>query len=603
MTNILFRKTLRCLFVLLSLLLVFPLVGKALTGGFPVAGAAVSGDQLLDGVMLGFVLLAILMGAIVGVVTSSRLLVLNALVLLCYASLTLVVNGYLLYWPAALPWARELVAVLCAAVFLLCCFFVYTLFCMRFLGRGFNRMALVFAGLTVLMLLQGGYWFWRQFSEQAWLFPGDRFSLQSSFLFVLLLILTLILEFRQLLKRERRALDELSNLQRAEHERLESQVEQRTVQLRESLKARSSLLGRISHDLRSPLNSIINYARESRASPNNEYLERIERHARHQLTFLDDLIAFSRTELQQIELSLAPGYLFGFLHEIEEEGRFLARKNNNVLRCELANDLPTVVSADFQQLRRVLINLLNNAAKFTRDGLIVLQVEVLLRQEHGSVLRFTVRDSGSGFPADSSRQMQQAFQRGSNAAGVEGFGLGLSIVAELLQQMGAALRIESEPGHGSLLSFELDLGCASEEELDTVFQEDYAQGEDGEGVRIVLVDDIALTRAFLGDLLLGYGYDVTTVATAEEALMHLAQDPVDLLITDQLMPGTDGWALLREVRLQYAGLPVLLYSSMPPRPSPSHQYLAFDSALLKPASTEALLDRIQGLCCRSIATG
>ena len=608
---------------------------------------SMSAEHLLDGFTVGAVLLIVLVGLVVGVVIRSKVLVLNGLALLFYCTFVLAVDGYLFYWPTLLPWSRAAVAILSAITYAFGYFFIFELFRMRFLGRWFNAITLGLVCVTVFVLLQGAFGDFFMSRERfyillfgiyillpvslllsvirrvpvswlAWLlclqlsFQGiywlyrnvvldyefevlDGFSLQTSFFLALVLVCTLISEVRQLRKREREANEEVAHLQRAKHERLESQVEQRTTQLRESLEARSSLLGRISHDLRSPLGSIINYAREARASSSVGYLRRIERLAGQQLSLLDDLVALSRVELQHIELSLAPGYLFGFLREIEEEGSFLAQRGNNVLRCDFAEDLPAIVNADFQQLRRVLMNLLSNAAKFTRDGLIVLQVSAV-REEASVRLRFTVRDTGVGFPAENSYRMLEAFRRGDNASGVDGFGLGLSIVVELLKQMDAALQVNSVPGGGSAFSFALQLEVGSEEEVDSVFHEDYASGVDGDGFSILLVDDVELTREFLGDLLLGYGFDVVTVATAEEALEELERSPFDLLVTDQLMPGIDGWELLQVVRSRYGALPVLLYSSLPPRPKAAYSDLAFDASLLKPSSTEALLEQVQSLC-------
>ncbi|MEE3157577.1 MAG: response regulator, partial [Pseudomonadota bacterium] len=207
-----------------------------------------------------------------------------------------------------------------------------------------------------------------------------------------------------------------------------------------------------------------------------------------------------------------------------------------------------------------------------------------------------VRDSGVGFPAESSYQMVRAFQRGRNATGIDGVGLGLSIVVELLKQMGSELRIDSGPEGGSVFYFEVTLEEASEEEVDFVFRENHTSGVQGDGCSILLVDDVELTRVFLSELLLGYGFDVTAVASAEQALVELEQGWVDLLISDQLMPGVDGWELLRMVRSRFPDLPALLYSSTPPSPQPSQRDLAFDAALLKPASTDALLEHIQRLC-------
>lgn len=608
---------------------------------------ATSAEQMLDGVTIGAVVLIVLIGLVVGTLLRSKLLLLNGLVLLSYGAFTLSVDGYLFYLPELLPWSREVIAVLSAITFGLGYFFIFLLFRMRFLDRWFNVLVLSFvvvmvwvllqgalgdflvsrqrfyslvAGVYILvpaalmlafwrrvpvswlawllcleMSLQGGLWAWRTLSGDYELGVLDGFTLQSSVFLALLLVCTLASEARQLWRRERDASEEVAAILAAEQERLESKVEQRTAQLRESLDARSTLLGQISHDLRSPLGSILNAVHDARTGAPAIHLERIERLAGQQLGLLDDLIALSRAELQHIELSLAPGYLHGFLREIEGEGSYLAQRRNNVLRCEFAADLPAIVSADFQQLRRVLMNLLSNAAKFTSDGLIVLQVGVRSGAS-GAVLYFCVRDSGVGFPAESSYQMVRAFQRGRNATGIDGVGLGLSIVVELLKQMGSELRIDSGPEGGSVFYFEVTLEEASEEEVDFVFRENHTSGVQGDGCSILLVDDVELTRVFLSELLLGYGFDVTAVASAEQALVELEQGWVDLLISDQLMPGVDGWELLRMVRSRFPDLPALLYSSTPPSPQPSQRDLAFDAALLKPASTDALLEHIQRLC-------
>lgn len=609
--------------------------------------------QLLDGLTLGVMLLVLPIGLLFSLLTRFKLLLLNSLALLFYLALIAVVNGYLVYWPTLLPWSRELVAVLSACAWTM--FFSYSYYLLR-VRRLSSWLGIVFAlyaatgGLLLLwgavgdfvwtrtlfayfrngayllipltfalalyqrvkldwlawsvcglMLVQGGVGLAWQVEDDIWLYGEDKLGLSSALFIALLLMFTLIRGFVLQRKRELAALIEVTQMQLKEHERLENQVQLRTQQLRDLLHARSTLLARISHDLRSPLNSIINYARELRRGPADEQPDHIERHARQQLELLDDLLEFSRSELQQVELSLQPGYLFSFLNEIEAEGRYLATRQHNQWQSTLTDNLPLLVHADFRQLRRVLINLLNNAAKFTRNGLIQLKVETLESQSEAFHLRFSVIDTGIGVPPGFRDQLNTPFQRGANTLTTEGFGLGLSIVSDLLDQMDSHLCFTDNPGGGSVFSFDLQLDGASEDDMDQVFIESHIPSFEGVEYKIVLADDIELTRIFLGDLLEGYGLDVSLAQNGQEALAYLDAGPVDVLITDQIMPGMNGWELLRKVRQRWPGLPVLLYSASPARPEATHGDLHFDAVLLKPATTEELLGSIARLCQKTLS--
>ncbi len=609
--------------------------------------------QLSDGIAWGVLLLILPVSLVAGILLRFRLLIINAFALLFYFSLTAVANGYLFYVPSLLPWSRELVAVLSAISFSI--FFAYTfvLFRLKRLPRWLQitfslylaaggllllwgaygdfvatrnyfthyrnaayllipltlsvalyqrvRLSWLAWGISALFLVQGTKGLLWETENDLWLYGEDKLGLSSALIIAFLLISTLIYAIAHSRRRERSALAEISYLQQAEHDRLENQVQLRTKQLRESLQSRSALLARISHDMRSPLNSIISYAQQLRTAPAPAYPERIERNARQQLELLDDLLELSRNELHQIEMSLEPGYLFGFLQEIEEEGRYIATRQNNRLEFDLDDNLPLLVHADFRQLRRILINLLNNAAKFTSDGTIVLRITCQEHQNQQFCLDFSVQDNGIGLPHGMRESLLKPFHRGSNVTHTEGFGLGLSIVNELLQQMGSKLVIADGPTGGSIFGFTLWLEGATEEDLDTVFVESHQAFTDGGGRRIVLVDDVELTRAFLGDLLGGYGFEVRLASSAEEALAYLESEPADLLITDQIMPGMNGWALLQEVRARYSDLPVMLYSASPARAERQSAELLFDATLLKPASTTDLLACIERLCAKSAA--
>lgn len=392
---------------------------------------------------------------------------------------------------------------------------------------------------------------------------------------------------------------DIEQLRQAEQDRLERAIDLRTRQLRDALRGQNLLLARISHDLRAPLQSVSGYARQLRdpSRPRDECARHIERAAQQQLELIDELLDYSRNELKQMELLVAPGYLFGFLDETAEQGRFLAEGNRNRLLSQFADDLPPLVNADFRRLRQILVNLLANAAKFTRDGLIELQVSRLPGAAEGQVrLLFAVADTGISITQADREHLQQPFSRGSNAGPHPGTGLGLYIVRQMLEAMGSALQIDASEGCGSRFSFTLDLELAAEQELEQVFIERHGSHRAGQDRRILIVDDTHITRTMLYELLAGYGYDPSTCASGEEALALLAEQPFELLISDQMMPDMDGWMLLASLRQRGQTLPVLLYSAAPPR-RPPHlpDDLAFDACLLKPADSAELLDALETL--------
>lgn len=605
---------------------------------------------LSDGLALGIVLLVVPFGLIVGWILRSRLLTVNAGAVLSYILLTCIVNGYLIYWPTALGWMRELLTLASALSFVLFLAYFRVLLQVSRLPKiiGWSYwVPLVGCVLGRLWWLkvdpvQGAYWVqvalfsfygvllatlfmaWRRrltYSWMAWLVPGllfaqllmrmffpqeqlpwqspeSKYSLSSTLAGVALLVCTLIMEVARSRNREKHALTTLEQQRQAEHERLESTVALRTSQLRDSLAARSALMARISHDLRSPLVRIIDYARLLHAGPNRDYQATIERNARQQLELIDEMLEFSRGELEQMQLTLAPGYLYGFLNEIADEAGFLAARQGNTFEAVLADDLPPLVEADFKRLRQVLMNLLANAAKFTRNGQIRFEVDWAPGTIANTVeLRFSVIDTGIGIDPQEFEQLLQPFRRGRNAQRYEGSGLGLSIVTQLLERMDSRLEPQAT-GQGSHFSFRLQLNGAQEHDLENGIVDNNAMPFDGQGKHVLLVDDVEQNSEWLYDLLAGYGFDVSMAANGEDALACLAQQPIDLLISDQMMPGMDGWGLLRHVRERWRHLPVMLYSAVPPRrPQDYPEDLAFDAVLLKPADSRELLAWVKALAC------
>ena len=384
----------------------------------------------------------------------------------------------------------------------------------------------------------------------------------------------------------------------ARNRQLEQTVGRRTAQLKLALHARNDLLARISHDLRSPLANIIECVNRWRAGDvQRDYPRIIEQSIWQQIGLIDDLLEFAQDEHASAELEEAPGYLHAFLAEVVAQAALMAERNANRFVHRFDDRLPSVVRADFRRLRRVLLNLLGNAAKFTHEGLVEFEVTVVRGDAARVRLDFAVRDNGIGMAADKLESLLEPFVRGSNVEHREGRGLGLSIVAHWLDRMHSRLLARRLDAGGSEFSFVVDFDTAGEAEVGSNLLGDdpMETGLDGGGQAVVVVDDQPQNRDMLCDLLDSYGFASFPAGDGAEALRIVEAQRPAMVITDQYMDGMDGWALLAALRRTHAGLPVILCSATPPRrPAGCAPELDFDAALLKPVSVRQLLQVIAG---------
>ncbi len=470
-----------------------------------------------DGLTLGIVLLVVPLSLVIGRIMRSRLLVVHAATVLGYILLTCIVNGYLINWPTLLPWTAHLrfltsVTSFAAVLTYLCvllqvrqltrvwvCLYgmAFTLFMLSsmwglFVDHAVGRQAAEWVmRLTIYLLVpitllaswrRGLPLMWMawavpmlyllqflaryvfQADQIPWQSRQDFLSLSSTLPGVAVLACTLVTELYRSRARQRWAQAERGQRRLAARARLEATVARRTDQLDASLHARASLLSRLSRELRGPLLDIIDRARRLYAVSSGDYPQRIERNAQRQLELIEELGALSHQDALPSP-SLRAGSLHAFVRELAEEAELLATRKHNRFECRLAAGVPDEVLADFGRLRRVLINLLGNAAKFTRDGRLALSVDCIERDDRRVRLRFCVADTGIGVHPEDRANLQQPFMRGRNVGVVEGFGLGLDIVRQLLNSLDSALHLAEDGLPGSRFSFEVRLLLAERQDV------------------------------------------------------------------------------------------------------------------------------------------
>lgn len=392
--------------------------------------------------------------------------------------------------------------------------------------------------------------------------------------------------------------DESKLIEQRHRTLLEEQVQSKTEALRRALAAadaanqtKGDFLLRVTHDLRAPLTSILSYttllASDSGASTPFT-LKGIDSSARYLLSLLDDLIAAARNDVVNQELALDSVRIRAFIDGISDYARIVAQQQSNRVELKIG-PLPAMAQIDAKRLRQILLNLLDNAAKFTKEGLITFESHCSSPDATtGETVRlyFCISDTGIGIPAEMHERIFEPFHQLSNSESPPGLGLGLAIVARWAKMMGGEIALTSAPGKGSRFAFEIECTITSGNEADSILERKAISPGMPRTQRVLIVDDDPVTLAILSNLIETAGLKPKAVMTGAEAIAAATRDEFQLVVTDQYMPEVSGWDVLLEISTKSTSAPpppVVLISSGPPAPPrnwPKH--LKFAAILGKP---------------------
>jgi PAS domain S-box-containing protein len=359
--------------------------------------------------------------------------------------------------------------------------------------------------------------------------------------------------------------------------------------------AKSTFLANMSHELRTPLNAIIGFTRIVRRKGEDllpdkqlENLDKVLVSAEHLLSLINSVLDISKIEAGRIEVKPATFDFPPLVREVLDTSQPLMREGVQ-LKADLQDDLPPL-NTDEEKVRQILLNLMSNAAKFTRRGEIVLAA-----RRDGELLRVDVADTGIGVPPDAVERIFEEFQQADSSTTREygGTGLGLSISRSLARLLGGDLTACSVEGEGSTFSLSLPLRYsepaaeASTQEVET--DVDLKAGE----LLVLAIDDDEDVHELLKENLGDHGYQVIGAGTAEEGL-RLAGELHPFAITlDIMMSGKDGWQVLHELKSDPGTreIPVILVTIVD-KTELGYQ-LGADDYLVKPLEEGALLAALQ----------
>jgi PAS domain S-box-containing protein len=331
--------------------------------------------------------------------------------------------------------------------------------------------------------------------------------------------------------------------------------------LQQANRAKSVFLANISHEIRTPMNAILGFSqlmlRDQDITPQQcQYLGTINRSGEHLLALINDVLEMSKIEAGRTTLNPSTFDLFVLLKDLEMMFRVRTNEKKLSFSVEMIGDVPQYIVGDINKLRRVFINVLGNAVKFTDQGGIGVRVRADRESTTSPLLQIEIEDTGPGISPDDQDKLFRHFEQTKTGqqAGT-GTGLGLAISKEFVCLMGGEITLTSQVGEGSVFIIQLPLknGAAQAVQAKDNSLHVVRLKPDQATCRVLIVDDIEDNRQLLAQLLAPVGFEIRLATNGAEAVNEFEHWRPHLILMDFRMPVMDGHEAIRRIRALPAG--------------------------------------------------
>src|SRR5210317_979761 len=372
-------------------------------------------------------------------------------------------------------------------------------------------------------------------------------------------------------------------------------------QAEDATKAKSDFLANMSHEIRTPMNAIMGMAhlamKTDLTAKQYDYLKKVDISAKSLLGIINDILDFSKIEAGKLDMESVDFQLEDTLDNISTLVGIKTQEKGLELLFKTDPSVPRALVGDPLRLGQILINLSNNAVKFTDTGEIVVSTELVKKDGAQVTLEFSVQDTGIGMTEKQAAKLFQPFAQADSSTTRKygGTGLGLTISKRLAEMMGGEIWVESEQGRGSIFSFTANFGLGKERAI-----KQYKPASELRGMKVLAVDDNATSRSIFQEMLESFSFEVSVATSGEEGITELEaaneDKPFELVIMDWQMPGMDGIEASKRIKQHkdLSKIPAIVMVTAYGREEVMQQVeeVGLEGFLLKPVNPSMLFDTI-----------